>query len=227
MSLFNYTFTKPYGGTYTGIFDFEPSCYDTFWQKVHQYDYVWKFILSQDVNTVLIVFSAFMATFGMTYFYRLYRRQFQKTIFWESRALYWKNFAVESNKENINLMNKRYVLNKRVRELEMQLRVTKQELEATNSTTIDREQLADDLVRIISILPVKDSSDTIRAIANLAQKFDIQITVDTPKPRKRSRTDTTQVRKNPKRKARKETEYIFSEDESEDNKRNDPDYSDH
>lgn len=221
MTLLNYTFTNPNSGTYTIPFDFNWTVEDTFWQRVEDFGQIAKFVQMQETSTViaLIVTSALVSAFGLIYFYIKARKEHRKVLFWHRRFLVWNKCQDMSNRTVNRLLTEKFDMNKRISALEGQLRATQSCLH----DNIDREQLAEDLVRIISILPPKGSSDAIREIAHMANKFDIQITLEMKKERKRTREDSEPTRIQPKRAAAPK-KFYFSDHESEDDKSKDPDY---
>ena len=163
------------------------------WLTVYKHDF------SEITNYTTII-----VLIGLIYFC------YRKVLFWQNRYVYWKNLAMANNKTVHRLMKEKFEL---VRELKGQLR-------PAYSPNINREELVQDFVRIIRV--VIENDEAIREIAILAQKFDIKITVDLPKT-KRKRQVTAPPRKQPKRSAAPK-KFYFSDDESEDDKSKDPDF---
>jgi hypothetical protein len=243
MSLTNYTFIKPHSGTYdlpgakqsqyslssvwlnmllswfTRISVLVGSVRDNI--RNHEYtDRIVTFITRQEpeITVMVILLSSLLVAFGLCYFYRLALSE----LFWQDRAASWRKLALQTNRD---LIKSKFKFNKTIRELEATVRVLsielaelKREQSKMDGIVIsdnDREDLANNFVRIIETLP-KGSNDTLRDIANLAKKFDIEITVTNDKQPRES------LRKRPRRAAAPK-KFHFSDDEDDD-KKGDPDY---
>lgn len=171
------------------------------WLTVYKHDF--------SLEIAKFVYTAIIVLFALIYF------SYRKVLFWRNRYLHWKNLALMHNKTVHRLMKEKFELNKQIRELERRVRTA-------DSTDINREELVQDFVRIIRALPVNHTDEAIHEIAILAEKFDIKITLNLPK-RKRKVQHSAIPRKQPKRSAAPKN-FHFSEDEDEDDKSKDPDF---
>lgn len=194
------------------------------------------FVSKQDKDFTIgvILFSAVITILALLFFYTRLLNEYKRAEFWKTQSEYFLKIAMDTNTHNKNIMREKYQLKKLNRILE----IKNTELDSLNKKNqgifigdSERERIGETLAYIIRSLPDKNNSeDIIRQIVNLAEIFNIEITVEIEgeyKKKNRKRTSSylaaIPLRKQPKRCAAPKS-FSFSEDETEEDKKSDPDY---